>query len=269
MENGTAIILAGGDGTRLRAAAVIPSAHTFFSVTRRHAPYYGPALSGVPRHNVIVQPDNRGTAAAILYAVVRVETATASLATAILPADHYVSDDAVFMAHVAAMALVTGRPDLIVLLGIEPDRPETDYGWIEPAEPLSKALRYPVHRVRRFWEKPDVELAHDLVARGCFWNSFGIVANPTRLRRVISSAVPGLARAFAPLVARMGTPWEMVAAQDAYAGIGTIDFSRHVVEPNPDTLAVMPVGGLQWNDLGNPSPLRSTRVSVESQLVTA
>lgn len=300
MRNATAIILAGGDGTRLlsvtqaiggddrpkqfcrllgpetlldrtrrRTAGLITPGRTFFSVTGRHEPYYRAALSGVPQANIVVQPDNRGTAPAILYTLLRL-AATPTTATTILPSDHYISDDAAFMARVeAAMEVVVARPDLVVLLGIESDRPETDYGRIEPGERLPVAAAWPVYRVKRFWEKPTAEVAEHLAARGCYWNSFVVVANPARLRRVIAGAVPALAGAFAPLAGRIGTPWESAAAQGAYARISTIDFSRDVLQADPETLAVLPVGGLEWNDLGTPARLLSTRASIEERLATA
>ena len=54
-------------------------------------------------------------------------------AVAIPPSDHDVDDDAAFMARVeGAIEAVAARPDTIVLLGVQPDRPESQYGWIEP-----------------------------------------------------------------------------------------------------------------------------------------
>jgi mannose-1-phosphate guanylyltransferase len=163
-----AIVLAGGDGTRLREltrriagddrpkqfcplvgertllaetrrriAPEITAPRTFFSVTQAHERFYAPLLADVWSRRVVVQPQNRGTAPAILYGLLRVATVALFDPVAIVPSDHCVSDDEAFMAHVgAAFDLVTARPDLVVLLGITPDRPETEYGWIEPAEPV-------------------------------------------------------------------------------------------------------------------------------------
>ena len=300
-QSWTAIILAGGDGTRLReltrriagddrpkqfcrvlgsqtlldqtrqrVAQVIAPARTFFSVTLRHEVHYQPALSGVPHRNVVVQPDNRGTAPAILYALMRLQATTTSTATVILPSDHYVSDDGAFMARVAsALDFVTHRSDLVVLLGVPPDRAETEYGWIEPGDAVPGSQAWAIYRVRRFWEKPTADLARQLADGGCFWNIFVVVAHPARLRDLIERSVPALTRAFAPLDARLGTAREITAARAAYAGIGSVDFSQHVLQPDPGGLAVLPVTGIAWSDLGSPLRVLSIRGGLERSVATA
>ena len=83
-------------------------------------------------------------------------------AVAILPSDHYVDDDAAFMARVeGAIEAVAARPDTIVLLGVQPDRPESQYGWIEPDDVVLGPWSWPIYRVRRcsgrglLWKRPE------------------------------------------------------------------------------------------------------------------
>src|SRR5262249_20841349 len=158
---------------------------------------------------VVVQPDNRGTAPAILYTLMRLQVVTTSAATAIFPSDHYVSDDDAFMARVeGALDFVTRRSDVVVLLGIAADRPETEYGWIQPGDAVANQSSWPIYRVQRFWEKPTAEVAGQLAGRGWLWNSFVIVAHAGRLRDLIGRSVPALTDAFAALGAWLGTAWE-------------------------------------------------------------
>jgi mannose-1-phosphate guanylyltransferase len=85
---------------------------------------------------------------------------------AFLPSDHYISDNARFMAHArAALDTARRRPDLVILLGLEPESPEVEYGWIESADRIPDSRR--LFRVRRFWEKPNQRLAQVLMLRGC------------------------------------------------------------------------------------------------------
>src|SRR5262249_40939263 len=127
----------------------------------------------------------------------------------------------------------------------------------------------PIYRVRRFWEKPTADVARWLSGRGCFWNSFVTIAHPARLRRLIESNVPALTDAFTAMGARIGTAWEMSAARSAYARLDTIDFSRHVLQRDPSSLAVLPAAGFDWSDLGSPARVLSTQEGLARALVTA
>jgi mannose-1-phosphate guanylyltransferase len=67
----------------------------------------------------------------------------------------------------SAFEIARLRPDLVVLLGIEPDRPESDYGWIEPDDTPQPVGNESVFGIRRFWEKPPERVAETLLERGC------------------------------------------------------------------------------------------------------
>jgi mannose-1-phosphate guanylyltransferase len=91
----------------------------------------------------------------------------------LFPSDHYVSDDTTFVSYVeSAFESVRLRDDLVILLGIKPEGPETEYGWIEPVSPGLVGNPDTLSWVRRFWEKPSPEIARALMNRGSLWNSF-------------------------------------------------------------------------------------------------
>src|SRR6266700_2828087 len=163
-----AVILAGGDGTRLRSltraiagddrpkqfcpilgnetlldqtrrrvSLAVPSSQTILSLTATHRDFYAESVTDMPQANLVVQPTNLGTAPAILYSLLRLSALDPGAAVAFFPSDHYFSDDQTFMSHVdSAFTAVKAQPETVVLLGIEADRPEVEYGWIEPATPI-------------------------------------------------------------------------------------------------------------------------------------
>lgn len=242
--------------TRRRAALAISPARTLVALTQRHERYYRPLIGGMPRHCALIQPEDRGTAPAIVYGLRRIAALAPTAAVAILPSDHYVSDDAAFMRHVAtAFETVQQRPDLVVLLGITPDRAETEYGWIEPAEPIRGTAML---RVGRFWEKPPAPLAETLLARGCLWNSFVIIARVPALLAMVRQAAPALDDGFAAIVPALGGPHESAAVRDLYGRLTPSSFTADVLARRASNLAVLPVRGVQWSDWGNPARVLST-----------
>src|SRR5438046_7587591 len=128
--------------TRRRVAALAPSERVLVVVVRAHERFYAPLLADVPSRCVVIQPENRGTAPAILYGLLRLTAMTPVAPVALFPSDHYVSDDAAFIAHVeGATEAVRARPALVVLLGITPDTAEVEYGWIELGAPRVNEAR--------------------------------------------------------------------------------------------------------------------------------
>jgi mannose-1-phosphate guanylyltransferase len=246
--------------TRRRVALAVSRNRTVVVVTGAHERFYARDLPTLDSRNLVVQPANRGTAPAILYSLLRIAEVATNDLVAIFPSDHFVSDDGRFMAHVeAAFEAVTASPEPVILLGITPDSADLEYGWIEPSDPLLRIDSSSLYRVRRFWEKPPAALAQSLRATGCLWNSFVIVARVAALMSLIDDAVPDLLDEFSSIQLRSNTALEAEAARSVYARIPPIDFSSQVLASRPGSLAVLPVEGVAWSDLGSPGRVLATQ----------
>ena len=106
-------------------------------------------------------------------------------------------------------------------------------------------------------------------ADGCLWNCFVVVARPSTLEQLIRRATPQLYDAFAPLRARLGTPWEADTARSVYARLPSTDLSRHVFQACAESLAVLPVSGVGWTDLGDPVRVHEAQARLGWQPATA
>jgi mannose-1-phosphate guanylyltransferase len=242
--------------TRRRAHLCVAPSRVVSVVTESHEQYYASLLAGEPAARVVVQPENRGTGPGLLYGLLRLARADSRAMVIVLPSDHWVSDDGAFMAHVdVALRTASTHPDVVTLLGIAPERPEAEYGWIEP----SARLTADAWRVARFWEKPGAHVAAMVRARGGLWNSLVMVGCLGAFLDLFAGAVPMLWEAFAPLRASLGRLGEVNAARQIYAGLPVVDFSKLVLQAAPERLAVVPVRGVGWNDLGDPTRLRMTQ----------
>lgn len=288
-----AVILAGGDGARLKpltrkmfgddrpkqfcpvlgGATLLEETQrrvhlrfaperTLYVVNRCHEAYYAPILAPVSSRSLIVQSRNRGTAPAILYGLLRIAAIDPDAVVAVFPSDHYLSDDHAFMTQVrSALETARFRPRTVILLGVEAEYPEVEYGWIEPARPMQKFRR--IFNVRRFWEKPNKLQAQVLQLRGCLWNSFVMVASARALLDLIETALPGLYRILSWLAPVAGKSEEESLSGHIYDWIETTNFSQEVLARCPGRLAVLKVTGVRWNDLGEPSRVLASLKSLE------
>ena len=278
-----ALILAGGDGTRLRALtrqiAGDPRPKQFCPlldgetlldrtrrrvdlltrpdrqvviVTRPHEPYFRPLVTDLAPDRLVIQPDNRGTAAGLLYPLMRIADLAGDVPVAVFPSDHFVDNDAAFVAAVAgAVDALAADPDRVILLGIEAASPETEYGWIEPAAQDLGPQPVPVLPIQRFWEKPAPDLAAALLSRGCLWNSFVMVGRVPAFIDLIRAGAPELARAFEPVQRVLGSSRERAVIDRVYASLDQVNFSECVLEPSAGRLGVVRLKGIEWSDWGN------------------
>ena len=203
MTHTVAVLLAGGTGTRLYPASRSHRPKQFLalgedddrSLLRRTADrasfaddllvvtrgeYADRVREEVPGATVLVEPEGRDTGPALAYAASEVRAADQREAAAgasgeaasrdedtvllCLPSDHVVGDG--FRATAETAVDVAARTDALVTLGVEPDRPATGYGYIEPGDDRGDHSEVAVFR-----EKPDAETAERLLERGCLWNA--------------------------------------------------------------------------------------------------
>ena len=286
-----ALILAGGDGTRLssltrqvcgdprpkqfsplleggetllqrtrrRADLLSRDDHQVVVVTRHHEPYYRSLTRELAPGRLVVQPSNRGTAPGLLYPLLRIAELAGDVPLAVLPSDHVVDDDAAFAAAIAtALDAPSTRAGRVVLLGIEAGSAETEYGWIEPDTQQALVDGDAVMPIRRFWEKPSPELAGTLLSRGCLWNSFVMVGRVSSFIELIGAGTPALVWAMAPLRRALGTAREAEVAERVYASLPDLNFSERVLVPAAERLGVMRVKGVEWSDWGNAGRVLAT-----------
>ena len=212
-----------------------------------------------PALHVLQQPEDRGTAAAVLLAAHWILARDSEARLVVLPSDHFVSDDTIFMEHVVeVLKILETQPDRIILLGAEPTEPETDYGWIEVGAMLPGSGRSPVYRVLRFSEKPGQEVANELFASGALWNTSVFAGRAATLIDAGRQCLPSLHERLSQLTTFLGTEHEQWALRQAYEFAPRANFSRAVLERHPRTLAVMRLSAVAWRDLGTPRRLIKT-----------
>jgi mannose-1-phosphate guanylyltransferase len=274
------IVLAGGDGSRLsqmtggfegravpkqycnikggpsllrqalrRARSVAGPDHTTVVVAAEHRRWWSAELADLPSVNVVVQPCNRGTACGVLLPLMQVLARDPDATVVVLPSDHVVEDEPTLLAAVtAATEHVHREPDRLVLLGLEPEGPDTGLGWIAPRSGAQNS----VSAVSHFVEKPSQERAEELVRQGALWNSFIFAMRAAELFALFQWALPWLTRMFDyALVDSGGGPFAGRVSR-LYERLPVVDFSRAILQEAGADMRVVTVPPCGWTDVGTP-----------------
>jgi mannose-1-phosphate guanylyltransferase len=201
---------------------------------------------------IIAQPRNIGTGPGVLLPLAWILGKTPSAEVAIFPSDHYIPNPEPFLHAVEeALAVVRAQPDLITMLGVVPDRAETDYGYVLPGVKVSGTADVDVHSVRRFVEKPSEHAAQRLLEHHALWNTFTLAGNLLTYWRLARKCLPRQAHLFERYAGMIGGPHEKAAISALYEKLSPADFSRSVLA-HATNLATVSVEDSGWCDWGRP-----------------
>ena len=125
-------------------------------------------LPTLPPNQIVTEPEPRNTAPAIGLAAFLLERIDPECIIGMFPADHVIGDEKKFRKLLQRAVEIAARGPNIVVMGIQPSRAETGYGYIETGDSLDSNL----FRVKRFTEKPNAQRAEEFLTAGnYYWNS--------------------------------------------------------------------------------------------------
>jgi mannose-1-phosphate guanylyltransferase len=224
----------------------------FVCTVERYVALVRSQLPELPEEHVLVEPAARNTGPAIGLVAATLQRRCGECVIATVAADHVVTRPEAFEAAMRlAAAAVAAEPRALVTIGLRPTRPETGFGYIEVGEavPLD-GQEGPVHRVRRFVEKPDRPTAEAYVAGGRhLWNASYFVCGSSRLLELYDRHLPEVGAALREIGRAIGTPDEAGVIQEAYRRMPKVAFDRGIVE-QADEVQVVPAE-MGWSDVGS------------------
>ncbi len=279
-----AIILAGGRGTRFwprsrtrtpkqllnivgkttmleqtvaRLRPILADDHIWSVTNTEQAVALRKQLPVAARRRVLTEPVGRNTTAAIALAAIHVRHAAKDDALlAVLPADHYIARPELYREIVRAALQVAKEPERMVVLGIPPTRPETGFGYVERmGEPL-QVTGHPVYAVRRFTEKPQLEIAKQYIASGNYqWNAGMFFWRVSTFLGALKRFLPKTHDALETLSAHIGKRTYDAALKRIYGKLENIsvDFAileRATREEGASSVFVIPAE-IGWGDIGS------------------
>ena len=238
--------------TRLRIAGSVDPSRTLFVLNKIHEPFYKEKLAKVSPVQMVIQPSNRGTLPAILWSLLRIIRLDEDAVVAFFPSDHYYSHEETFMAGITSgFELAELHPRTSSFWERWPLAQKSNMAGSsrrQPCQPLWQRTR----PVKRFWEKPSSPVAQSLLDRGCLWNTFVMVGRASAFLKMIQQATPNIYRDFESIGTLPSPEMEAAQMQPLYDRLPVADFSRLVLSASTDRLCVASLGDIGWSDLGDP-----------------
>ncbi|NTW52779.1 MAG: mannose-1-phosphate guanyltransferase [Chlorobiaceae bacterium] len=212
-------------------------------------------LPGFDVGNIIIEPNIRDTAPCIALATTVIRKRDPDAVTIVLPSDHLVFDEKQFLKTVMKGVTLARSKQGLVTIGIQPDRPETRYGYIqvEPSVMMEDEenadTSIPLFRVKTFAEKPDQITAEQFLQSNDFWWNSGVfIWHVDTICNEYRRSLPELYQDMLNVHSYLGTEREESVIEDVYSWIHPISVDYGIMEKAEKVY--MLAGTFGWTDLG-------------------
>lgn len=274
MSNTYAVIMAGGSGTRFWPFSRSEKPKQFLDVlgvgqsllqmtydrfkeitdadkilvvsNRKYKEMILEQLPELSEDQVLLEPFQRNTAPCIAYASYKIAKKDPEARIVVSPSDHIVFKGEVFTSIINKALEAAVDDDKLVTVGVQPNRPETGYGYIQFIEDDQSEIK----KVKTFTEKPARELAQSFIDSGEFvWNAGIFVWSAKAIIQAFDSYLPEMAEVFAGLNPVYYTAREQSLLDEGYAQCKNISIDYGIMEKARNVYVIM--GDFGWSDLGS------------------
>ena len=207
-------------------------------------------LETFPTENIVAEPAKRDTAAAVALGTGWVAARDHAAIMAVLPADHVILNRAAFQETLALAAEAAEETSGLVTIGIKPSWACPGFGYIEQGKPVRLRKRPDkngIHRVQRFREKPNLDLAESFLRKGNFrWNAGMFVWSVPTVIREFNRYAPELA----DFISQLRAPENFEKAlRERFNKLPRISFDYAIMEKADRVLVVE--ASFDWDDIGS------------------
>lgn len=233
-----------------RYARIVPEENILIVTAERYFDLVREQLPQLPGENILLEPYKRNTAPCVAYATYKLLKKNPDAVAVVAPADHLIIGDEAFDDIIRTALRTAENSDNLFTIGIEPTRPETNYGYIQVNKSVSRpAGNHLSYQVKTFTEKPDADLAKVFLETGeFFWNSGMFVWRLEAIRAELERCLPEVTTLFR-------------GGEDFYCTDGEADFIRRVYGDCPaisidygvmekTSKAWVFLAAFGWSDLG-------------------
>ncbi len=239
-----------------RAERLIPRPRVFTVVNQNHLkhPEVREQLANRPQETIVVQPENKETATGILFALTYLDKRCPNSTVLVLPSDHFVAEEDRLMSYARlAIDMVRRDPAKLVLLGLQPETEEPEYGYILTGKRIMRGAP-DAAEISWFIEKPDLHTAKRLALNGGLWNTMIMAFQIGTLFHWVSRLAPEIHSQFLRIREAIDSDQEASVVEKVYRKLKPVNFSKELLEPMvtkyPSSLIAFPVRNVLWSDWG-------------------
>ncbi|WP_319204550.1 mannose-1-phosphate guanylyltransferase/mannose-6-phosphate isomerase [uncultured Ilyobacter sp.] len=182
--------------------------------------------------NILSEPEAKNTLPAIYAGVYEVSKKNSD-SVVVFPSDHKILKSIDFAEVIRSSEKLT--KENIITFGIQPDGPNTGYGYISPGKENLNGFM-----VEEFKEKPDYDTAVSYIQKGYFWNSGIFMFNSDFFIKEVKTHAEEIHNAFD----------SSEGIEEAFSKIKEKISIDYGIMEKSENVAVVPVD-IGWNDLGS------------------
>ena len=240
---------------------IVPDSNVWIVSNDIYADLLHQQFPDLPDTQLLLEPDKRNTAPCIAYAAYKIRERDPEGIMVVLPSDQVIFNESAFIDAIDTARKAADDKKLITI-GIQPNRPETGYGYIQYDDNSSNNIK----KVKNFKEKPAIDLAKEYIASGEYvWNAGIFVWSIPAIINAFQSYQPGLHEIFDGGGKTYFTKNERSFIKDNYQRCESISIDYAVMEKSKNVFTVL--GNFGWSDLGSWNALHEIMDQDENQNV--
>jgi mannose-1-phosphate guanylyltransferase len=276
MKNNYSVIMAGGIGSRFwpisksskpkqfldilnvgrtllqltydRLIKVCPPENIFIVANVEYKDLIKEQLPQLDDNQILCEPQRRNTAPCVAYASYKIAEINPEARLIVAPSDHLILKEDIFTEVITTALDAASKSDCLLTLGIQPNRPDTGYGYIQATEE-AYAFEPRLKKVKTFTEKPNLEMAKFFLQSGDFsWNSGIFVWSAKSIINSLEKNLPEISNIFKEGKGIYNTAQEEAFITKAYSECTNISVDYGVME-KAKNVYVLPCD-FGWTDLG-------------------
>lgn len=207
-------------------------------------------IDGIPEENILLEPVAKNTAPCIGLAAMHIKKKYGDAVMLVLPSDHLIKYNEIYIDTLRSAVDVAKEDGNLITIGITPSYPETGYGYINFGRDEDDIKRNNIYRVKRFVEKPNLEIAKEYLSSGKYlWNSGMFVWKSSTILNNFRELLPETYEGLEKIYETIGTQQEEMTLHHEFSKFQSESIDYGIMEKAGNIYTIP--GSFGWDDVGS------------------